>query len=194
VSDVILGTRVAIVGGGVQTALMNATRDPRFGHSFWGIVASLSSEIDPWFYARVAPTVYVIAAVAAFIAVAAFVVFVERDLWRRLAMLLIAGLTLPFMSYDYTLVHMLLPLMLVIGAPESEPDASEYVVLPAGRRPSLVIGLHLPGHHGCDRLPHRVAGVPFPHRRPQAGEDTCRLRGSSSLAAPDSSGATWWPV
>jgi len=59
-------------------------------------------------------SIYIKAAALSFIPVAAYVVFIEKILWRQTALLVFAMLLLPQISADYKLLHVYLPMFLFI--------------------------------------------------------------------------------
>jgi hypothetical protein len=78
----------------------------RFAHTAWGALGVLIARYAPnetWL-SLAGP--YMAFAVCAFLAVAAYVVFVETEPWRKAAMLMLAALVLPYVSADYTLIHL----------------------------------------------------------------------------------------
>lgn len=86
------------------------------GHSLWGVIAvatKLLSGQDP---ADAIRTIYVVVVLAVFLAIAAYVVFVEREDWRRVTLLIVAMILLPFESHDYTLIHLLIPIALFMNS------------------------------------------------------------------------------
>jgi hypothetical protein len=61
-------------------------------------------------------SIYFATATAAAILVAGYVIFVERELWKRVALLVIAMLLLPQLSADYKMIHLFVPMFLFINA------------------------------------------------------------------------------
>jgi hypothetical protein len=59
---------------------------------------------------------YVVAAVATAILVAGYVIFIERELWKRVALLVIAMLLLQQLAADYKVIHLLIPLFLFVNS------------------------------------------------------------------------------
>jgi hypothetical protein len=59
---------------------------------------------------------YLAAAVGVAVLVVLYVVFVEKEMWRRAALLVFAMLLLPHISADYKLLHIYLPLLLFVNA------------------------------------------------------------------------------
>ena len=57
---------------------------------------------------------YVIFAGLIFIPLAAYVVFIEKIMWKRVALLVFSMLLLPQLSGDYKLIHIYLPMFLFI--------------------------------------------------------------------------------
>jgi hypothetical protein len=61
--------------------------------------------------------------------VAAYVVFVEKEMWRRLALAVLAMITFPYASHDYTLLHVLLPVFLFVLSGHPRKSDVYYAVL-----------------------------------------------------------------
>lgn len=61
--------------------------------------------------------------------IAAYVVFLEKEFWKRVAVLVIAMLLLPHVSADYKLIHIFIPIFLFINAPKSSRLDWVYIVL-----------------------------------------------------------------
>jgi hypothetical protein len=59
---------------------------------------------------------YVVAAVATAILVAGYVIFIEREFWKRVALLVIAMLLLQQLAADYKIIHLLIPLFLFVNS------------------------------------------------------------------------------
>lgn len=96
---------MVIGGGGVQ-----------HGHSLWGLVALLGllrqTAVASW-----ETTVYVMAAVLVFLGLAIHVVFRETEPWKRVLLAIAPAVLLPFVSADYTLIHLYFPLVFFLNAP-----------------------------------------------------------------------------
>jgi hypothetical protein len=74
-------------------------------------------------------TSYLAAATAASICVAAYVIFIERELWKIVALLVCAMLLLPQISADYKMIHLLIPLFLFINATKQTRADTIYALL-----------------------------------------------------------------
>jgi hypothetical protein len=72
---------------------------------------------------------YVATAVAAAILVVGYVTFIERELWKRAAILVIAMLLLPQISADYKMAHLLIPLFLFTNSTEQSRTDGIYALL-----------------------------------------------------------------
>jgi hypothetical protein len=73
--------------------------------------------------------VYVATAIVATILVAGYVTFIERELWKRTALLVSAMLLLPPLSTEYKLVHVLIPLFLFVNSTEQPRTNAIYALL-----------------------------------------------------------------
>jgi hypothetical protein len=74
-------------------------------------------------------SIYIKIAIIMFLSIAAYVVFLEKDFWKRVAILVIAMLLLPQVSADYKLIHIFIPLFLYINAPRPSRLDWLYIVL-----------------------------------------------------------------
>jgi hypothetical protein len=74
-------------------------------------------------------SIYIKIAIIMFLSIAAYVVFLEKDFWKRVAILVIAMLLLPQVSADYKLIHIFIPLFLFINAPRPSRLDWLYIVL-----------------------------------------------------------------
>jgi len=74
-------------------------------------------------------SIYFATAVAAAILVAGYVAFIERELWKRAALLVIAMLLLPQLSAEYKMIHLLIPLFLFVNSTEQSRADTIYALL-----------------------------------------------------------------
>ena len=74
-------------------------------------------------------SIYIKAAMVAGLFIAAYVVFLEKEFWKKVAVLVIAMLLLPQVSADYKLIHLFVPLFLFINAPKPSRLDWVYIVL-----------------------------------------------------------------
>jgi hypothetical protein len=78
---------------------------------------------------RTLGVIYVATAVVAATLTAAYVAFVERVLWKRTALLVIALLVLPPLSTEYKLVYLLIPMFLFVNSAEKSRADAIYALL-----------------------------------------------------------------
>jgi hypothetical protein len=50
---------------------------------------------------------------------AIYVIFIEKELWKKFALAIIAFCLLPLVSCDYKLIHMLIPMLMFINSKRS---------------------------------------------------------------------------
>ncbi len=99
---------------GMYSALMIfSVSGMHFGHSLLNAWQAVAGPYYPGTSKILWP--YMVFAAACFLAAAAYVTFVEKILWRRVAVLTIAMCLLPFTSTDYKLMYFLIPLYLFIN-------------------------------------------------------------------------------
>jgi hypothetical protein len=72
---------------------------------------------------------YVMTAMAAAILVAAYVILIERELWKMVALLIFAILVLPQISADYKMILILIPLFLFVNSTERSRADTVYALL-----------------------------------------------------------------
>lgn len=107
-------------------SLMNIVRVPAFislnggGPSLWGPFMQFSAEIS-------LPYMLFVLAVFAFICL--YVVFLRPPRWKAVLLLTLAEIGFPFVSYDYTLLHLTLPVLLLFAAPGRLPRQTTLCVL-----------------------------------------------------------------
>jgi hypothetical protein len=73
--------------------------------------------------------IYFATAVVTAILVAGYVTFVEHELWKRAALLVIAMLLLPPLSTEYKMVYLLIPLFLFVNSSEKSRADTIYALL-----------------------------------------------------------------
>jgi hypothetical protein len=98
--------QVAVIdGAGVQ-----------HGHSIWGLVG-LWDMVHGLPVAGWQTNLYAVAAAMIFLGLAVYVVFRETERWKRVLFALVPALLLPYVSADYTLIHLYFPLVFFLNAP-----------------------------------------------------------------------------
>ncbi len=66
---------------------------------------------------------------ALFVIVSLYVTFIEKNIWKRVALLIIAMIIFPLLAGDYRVMYMYVPLFLFINSPEKSAADWLYVVL-----------------------------------------------------------------
>jgi hypothetical protein len=107
-------------------------RSTQFSASYFSVVklfgAAAGADIGVW--ARSAWLAYTIFCLAAFSAIVVFILRWDCELWKQVALLAICAVVLPEVSFDYRLIHMLVPLGLFLSAPAgSARDDRVYATL-----------------------------------------------------------------
>jgi len=125
--SVLTASRATLVGG--QGSYMLTLDSVGHRHTLWSLVTlrayltgraqALPGLIQP----------YGLACLTAFLLISAYVVFVEREQWKRFALLTVAMLLLPYLSASYNLIHLFLPLMLFLNTRRESRFDSVYTVL-----------------------------------------------------------------
>lgn len=101
------------------------------GHSLWGLIGLyvIRSGGQRGAALEQAASVYSVACVLIFAAVATYVIVVERAAWRRFALLLFCALLLPLSSHDYTSIQLYLVIALFVAAPFPSRYRTLYALL-----------------------------------------------------------------
>lgn len=73
--------------------------------------------------------IYIQTAMVVGLFIAAYVVFLEKEFWKKVAVLVVAMLLLPQVSADYKLIHMFIPLFLFFNASKSSQLDWVYIAL-----------------------------------------------------------------
>lgn len=102
-----------------------------FGHSLWGLLkiclrvaddvggtVRSSLQLEQVFTSLARP--YFFATALLFAAIACHIVFREKVLWKKVALLVCSMNLLPFVSGDYKLLHLYLPIFLFMNAEDSD--------------------------------------------------------------------------
>lgn len=96
-----------------------------FSHTIWGVARLLwqGMDVGVWFHR------YFTISIGIFILVAGFVVFIEKALWKKVLLLVVAMNILPYVSADYKLIHLYLPLYLFLNNNDKSRFDMLYTVL-----------------------------------------------------------------
>lgn len=98
------------------------------GHTLWGLMR-LPSEILEAKPPDWQTPLYAAAAALIFVLVAVHVVFREKELWKRILLVTVAAVLLPFVSADYTLILLYFPLLFFVNAPRAGRRDTAYIAL-----------------------------------------------------------------
>lgn len=86
------------------------------------------SNIAHWAQAATVP--YTVVGLIGVAGVAVYVLAVERDLWKQVALIVFATILIPQISFDYRLIHVVVPLLLFVSAPRgTAADGRLYAML-----------------------------------------------------------------
>jgi hypothetical protein len=108
---------MVIQGGGVQ-----------HGHSLW-VLVELPSYLAVRPITHWQTTLYEAAAALIFILLSVHVVFRETERWKRVLLVMVPALLLPFVSADYTLIQLYFPLVFFLNTRRVSRWDVEYVIL-----------------------------------------------------------------
>lgn len=89
------------------------------GHSLWGLtrVPGLLRGTGWSSPSHLATSLYPAGAALIFVLLALHVVFREKERWKQVLLVTLAALLLPFVSADYTLIHLYFPLLFFVNSP-----------------------------------------------------------------------------
>ncbi|HEX9093360.1 MAG TPA: glycosyltransferase family 87 protein [Coriobacteriia bacterium] len=88
-----------------------------FGHAIWGVWVLFGIQTGLGTEAiRGAAGPYLVIMVVLGGLVGAYVVFIEKAMWRRVALCVLMMITFVYTSHDYTLLHVLLPVFLLVAS------------------------------------------------------------------------------
>jgi hypothetical protein len=108
---------MVIGGGGIQ-----------HGHSLWGLVA-LPTYLHGEAVLHWRTMLYEVAAGLIFLLLALHVIFRETERWKRVLLLMVPAVLLPFVSADYTLIQLYFPLVFFLNARRASRWDVAYVAL-----------------------------------------------------------------
>lgn len=100
-----------------------------FGHSLWGVVKLIIIGSNIQCPATLATKAYSISVLILFAFVSLYIVFKEKVFWKKIALLVFSMNLFPFVSNDYKLIHIFLPLFLFINDENNDRFDWLYVVL-----------------------------------------------------------------
>jgi hypothetical protein len=117
--------------GSYQDYMVNQGAGLQHGHTLWGmtrIVGMLSGAkwVAPSGYEKL---VYIAIAALVFVLISLHVLFREKEIWKQVLFMTIAAIFLPFVSNDYTMIHMYLPLALFVNSARVSRWNMMYAVL-----------------------------------------------------------------
>jgi hypothetical protein len=111
-----------------QANMVLSSAGLQHGHTLWGLWRLPGflhgKPIDAWKL-----TAYEVGAGLIFVLIALHVVFRETERWKRVLLSVVPALLLPFVSGDYTLIHLYFPLVFFIGSPRVSRWDPMYVLL-----------------------------------------------------------------
>lgn len=103
-----------------------------FGHSLWGLIKEIVYNLKG--YSQSAPVIRDLYGIYPYIAgfiltfFSLYIIFKEKELWKKVLLLVISMDLLPFVSPDYKLLHFFLPLFLFVNSKKERREIL-YVVL-----------------------------------------------------------------
>ncbi len=92
----------------------------QFGHSIWSGMNYLSLITNGKVMGNTYMTIYTIIILIIALILAIYVIFIEKKEWKAITILTIMMITFPHVSFDYTLIHMYIPIVLFIAAKDTK--------------------------------------------------------------------------
>lgn len=131
-----------IMPGGFEKNLVGLVLDLRgfdkkYAYYFWGnsfehtfyMLFKMTNDIIHYIEPLFLKKIYFRIAILIFLFSAYYTTFIEKILWKRVMIVIICMTTLPFVSFDYTLIHFYIPLMLFFKNSSDEKRNNLYVIL-----------------------------------------------------------------
>jgi hypothetical protein len=86
-----------------------------FGHSLFGLLKFIMLIKNKIQLTVLIFMPYLVVALTGFILISLYIIFIEKEFWKKVALLVFAMNLLPFVSGDYKLLHIFIPLFLFIN-------------------------------------------------------------------------------
>jgi hypothetical protein len=100
-----------------------------FGSSLWGLVKVIVKIIGLNYPATLIARVYSITSFILFALVALYIIFKENTFWKKVALLVFSMNLFPFVSGDYKLIHIFIPLFLFVNSGDADKFDFLYTIL-----------------------------------------------------------------
>ncbi len=103
-----------------------------FAHSLFGIIRLfLQSSFPAWYFPNIKGVmqIYMLFSLVFFSFIAAYIYFIEKTVWRQVALLVLSFNLLPYTSIDYKMLHLYIPLLLFADSNEETPFTKWYIIL-----------------------------------------------------------------
>ncbi len=97
-------------------------------HSLWNIVDLYKLIYNPALDLKSVFKLYTLFSLMVFVLSALYVVFIEEELWKKIALMLISMIVLPYASGDYTLIYIYFPLTFFLLAKEKSKNDLAYIL------------------------------------------------------------------
>ena len=110
-----------------------------YNHSLFNVFKIINSHLPIIKDLNVFSSLYTILVFTIFGLIALYIIFAEKKLWRKTTLLVLSMILLPYVSFDYTLINIYIPLMLFINSDEKTSKSNLAVCILFGL---LVIPKH----------------------------------------------------
>ena len=100
-----------------------------FGNSLWGLIKLAVIEIKLKYPATLIIRGYSISVSILFALVAFYIIFKESRFWKKVALLVFSMNLFPFVSGDYKLIHIFIPLFLFVNSDDTDKFDLLYAIL-----------------------------------------------------------------
>jgi hypothetical protein len=100
-----------------------------YSHSLFGLIKKIVFHLKIDLSIPVLANYYMIATLIVMLFLAIYIVYIEKELWKKVALSVIAFCLLPQVSSDYKLIHFMIPIFLFINIKKSTSFDFLYAIL-----------------------------------------------------------------
>lgn len=98
-----------------------------YSHSLFNVFKKINLHLPIIENVNTFTSLYLILAFAIFGLIALYIIFIEKKFWKKVTLLVLSMILLPYVSFDYTLIHIYIPLMLFINS-DKKISKSNFIV------------------------------------------------------------------
>lgn len=101
-------------------------------HSLFGLIKIFIAHSHPYNYPYMVDSLfklYPLVAISIFSCISIYIIILENEMWKKVALLVFSMNLLPYVSHDYKLMHIFIPLFLFINTKAGDRDDLIYIIL-----------------------------------------------------------------